>query len=57
MFAQTPSDVDALRHLDILIFSGDVDASVPVTGTRQRLASLQMPVVEEWRTWHSRTSE
>ena len=43
------------RNLRILIFSGDVDGIVPVMGTRQWLASLQLPIVEEWRPWYSKT--
>ena len=53
-----PKYRDILRHnadLDILIFSGDVDGIVPVIGTRRWLASLQLPILKEWRPWYSHT--
>lgn len=37
--------------IEILIFSGDVDAIVPVTGTRAWLNYLPLKVVKEWRPW------
>ena len=49
-----------LQHdseLKILILSGDVDGIVPVIGTRRWLASLQLPILEEWRPWFSRTGK
>ena len=55
-----PKYRDILRHeadLDILIFSGDVDGIVPVIGTRRWLASLQLPILKEWRPWYSHTGE
>ncbi|KAL3160668.1 hypothetical protein ABBQ32_010584 [Trebouxia sp. C0010 RCD-2024] len=55
-----PTYRDILRHkadLDILIFSGDVDGSVPVMGTRRWVASLQLPIVKEWRPWYSHTGQ
>lgn len=55
-----PKYRDILKHeadLDILIFSGDVDGIVPVIGTRRWVASLQLPVVKEWRPWYSHTGE
>lgn len=55
-----PKYRDILRHdadLDILIFSGDVDGIVPVIGTRRWVASLQLPIVKEWRPWYSHTGE
>lgn len=55
-----PKYHDILRHeadLDILIFSGDVDGIVPVIGTRRWLASLQLPILKEWRPWYSNTGE
>ena len=51
-----PKYHDILRHqadLDILIFSGDVDGIVPVIGTRRWLASLELPIIKEWRPWYS----
>ena len=53
-----PKYRDILKHeadLDILIFSGDVDGIVPVIGTRRWVASLQLPIVKEWRPWYSHT--
>jgi serine carboxypeptidase-like clade 2 len=41
----------AQPNLRMLVFSGDVDAIVPVTGTRKWLASLDMPITEAWRPW------
>lgn len=55
-----PKYQDILRHdanLDILVFSGDVDGIVPVIGTRRWLASLQLPIIKEWRPWYSRTGK
>lgn len=55
-----PKYQDILRHeadLDILIFSGDVDGIVPVIGTRRWLASLQLPILKEWRPWYSHTGK
>lgn len=55
-----PKYRDILRHeadLDILIFSGDVDGIVPVIGTRRWLASLELPIIKEWRPWYSRTGK
>lgn len=55
-----PKYHDILRHqadLDILIFSGDVDGIVPVIGTRRWLASLELPIIKEWRPWYSQTGK
>ena len=55
-----PKYHDILRHqadLDILVFSGDVDGIVPVIGTRRWLASLELPIVKEWRPWYSHTGK
>lgn len=55
-----PKYRDIVRHeadLDILVYSGDVDGSVPVMGTRRWLASLQLPTVKEWRPWYSRKGD
>jgi len=43
-FAQNP-------NLKILVYSGDVDAIVPVMGTRVWTASLKRPVVTPWTPW------
>jgi serine carboxypeptidase-like clade II len=37
--------------LDILVYSGDVDAIVPTPGTRAWIASIKRPIVETWRPW------
>jgi len=37
--------------LRILVYSGDVDAIVPVTGTRQWLSSLKLPINTPWASW------
>jgi len=37
--------------MKILVFSGDVDAIVPVTGTRAWLATLNLPIVKKWSPW------
>jgi len=37
--------------LSILVYSGDVDAVVPYTGTRQWVDSMNLNVVEAWRPW------
>uniref|UniRef100_A0A0D9VQL2 Carboxypeptidase n=1 Tax=Leersia perrieri TaxID=77586 RepID=A0A0D9VQL2_9ORYZ len=37
----------------IWIFSGDLDAMVPVTATRQSMERLQLKVTAEWRPWSS----
>ena len=39
------------KGLDIVVFSGDVDAIVPVTGTRNWLDRLGLEVEEKWRPW------
>ncbi|DBA70172.1 TPA: hypothetical protein ACH3X2_012218 [Trebouxia sp. C0005] len=55
-----PKYHDILRHqadLNILIFSGDVDGIVPVIGTRRWLASLELPIIKEWRPWYSHTGK
>ncbi|GJT92893.1 serine carboxypeptidase-like protein 26, partial [Tanacetum coccineum] len=37
--------------LPILLYSGDVDASVPVSGTRYALARMALEVIEPWSWW------
>jgi serine carboxypeptidase-like clade 2 len=37
--------------IKILVYSGDVDAIVPVTGTRFWLKELNLPVVSPWKPW------
>jgi len=43
--------------LDILIYSGDVDAIVPIIGTRQWIQRLELEVEEAWRSWRSSTGQ
>mmetsp|Transcript_67486 Transcript_67486/g.213614 ORF Transcript_67486/g.213614 Transcript_67486/m.213614 type:complete len:109 (-) Transcript_67486:25-351(-) len=38
--------------LDILVFSGDVDGIVPVTGTRAWVDTFDLPVTRAWRPWY-----
>jgi serine carboxypeptidase-like clade 2 len=38
-------------NLKILVYSGDVDAIVPVTGTRAWIKSLSLNVQETWKPW------
>jgi len=40
-------------QLQILVYSGDVDAIVPVYGTRQWLHDLNRPIISPWRPWIS----
>lgn len=37
--------------LKILIYSGDVDGSVPTIGTREWIAKLDLPVVQGYTPW------
>jgi len=41
----------ATNDLKILVFSGDVDAIVPVTGTRAWIATLNQKVERKWAPW------
>ncbi len=43
--------------LEMLVYSGDVDAIVPVIGTRRWIATLGLGVQERWRPWHSATKQ
>ncbi|CAA3008873.1 serine carboxypeptidase-like 26 [Olea europaea subsp. europaea] len=43
--------------LRILLYSGDVDAVVSVTGTRYSIASLNLKVIKPWRPWMDKTDE
>lgn len=36
----------------MLVYSGDIDAIVPVTGSRRWIESLQLPVRRPWHQWH-----
>ena len=39
--------------LRILVYSGDVDAIVPVIGTRRWIESLLLPVLRPWHQWRA----
>lgn len=43
--------------LKILVYSGDVDAIVPVVGTRRWVSRLGRPVVKPWKPWISGTKQ
>lgn len=47
----------AVDGLDILVYSGDVDAIVPVTGTRSWIHDFKLEVKERWRPWFSATQQ
>jgi len=42
----------ASGQLSMLVYSGDVDAIVPITGTRAWIGSLQLTVENPWRPWN-----
>jgi serine carboxypeptidase-like clade 2 len=44
-------------HLRILIYSGDVDAMVPVLSTRQWIEAMNMPIVHDWLPWEANTGQ
>lgn len=44
-------DLLATKKYDILVYSGDVDGIVPVTGTRRWVADLGLPERHAWRPW------
>eukprot|EP01117_Protostelium_nocturnum_P012922 TRINITY_DN4783_c0_g2_i2.p1 TRINITY_DN4783_c0_g2~~TRINITY_DN4783_c0_g2_i2.p1 ORF type:complete len:471 (+),score=127.14 TRINITY_DN4783_c0_g2_i2:3-1415(+) len=37
--------------LKVLVYSGDVDAIVPVTGSRAWISTLKQPIVRPWTAW------
>ncbi|KAL2537521.1 Serine carboxypeptidase-like 40 [Forsythia ovata] len=43
--------------LRILLFSGDVDAVVSVTGTRYSIGAMNLKVIKPWRPWLDETFE
>lgn len=43
--------------IKIMVYSGDVDAIVPVIGTRNWIRSLRLPLKTAWRPWHSTTGQ
>jgi serine carboxypeptidase-like clade 2 len=40
-----------LQGVKILVYSGDIDAIVPITGTRAWLSKLNLPIVQSWIPW------
>jgi serine carboxypeptidase-like clade 1 len=42
-----------IHSLDIMQYSGDADPCVPYIGTERWIASLNMPVLNEWKPWTS----
>jgi len=51
--SEIPVYLDLLNNskLRMLVYSGDVDGIVPVTGTRKWLDSMNMTISSEWRPW------
>ncbi|KAL4423355.1 hypothetical protein ABPG77_004286 [Micractinium sp. CCAP 211/92] len=45
------------QGIKILVYSGDVDAIVPVIGTRNWINGLDLPVKHHWRPWRSTTGQ
>lgn len=43
--------------LELVVFSGDVDAIVPVTGTLNWLAELDLDIVSPWAPWTDREGQ
>ena len=39
------------KGLRVMIYSGDVDACLPYTGTEEWIHALDLPTVEAWRPW------
>jgi serine carboxypeptidase-like clade 2 len=39
------------RDITMIVYSGDVDAVVPVPGTRMWLNELNLPILQPWRPW------
>lgn len=50
-------DQDAVHPLHILVYSGDVDAIVPIIGTRRWISALNLSVADPWRPWRSSTGQ
>lgn len=43
--------------LKVLVYSGDIDAIVPYSGTRDWIANLSWPILEPWRPWNDGTGQ
>ena len=43
--------------IKMLVYTGDVDAIVPIIGTRRWMQSLGLEVEEAWRPWRSHTRQ
>ncbi len=43
--------------LEFLVYSGDIDAIVPIIGTRKWIRKLNLEVKEKWRAWRSSTGQ
>ena len=43
--------------IEFLVYSGDIDAIVPIIGTRRWIRSLDLEVEEKWRAWRSSTGQ
>jgi len=37
----------------ILFFSGDTDGAVPTYGSRMWIETLNLPVIDKWRSWNT----
>ncbi|KAK8923679.1 Serine carboxypeptidase-like 18 [Platanthera zijinensis] len=43
----------ATKGYRALLYSGDHDLKIPFTGTLQWIGSLNFPVIQGWRSWHT----
>lgn len=43
--------------IKMLVYSGDIDAIVPLTGSRRWTAGLKLDTIEPWRAWTSATKQ
>ncbi|XP_057953393.1 serine carboxypeptidase 1-like [Malania oleifera] len=41
------------KSIRIWIYSGDMDAVVPITSSRYSINSLKLPIVSAWRSWYT----
>ena len=54
VYAQLLNDYK-IEKIEMLIYSGDLDAIVPIIGTRRWIQMLDLEVEEKWRPWRSST--